>query len=321
MTPLARSWLRRIALGLPFVIMPLASCGDCPDVVGSRVYPIDDAQLARVVDGNGNPTLSGCNDVCSLFAGHTDAGPGDAGIADAGQPRAPDSFVRSCTVATSGATHQLTCNFGSGCPGGRRPATLVGAGAPAASAGEWLARMAWMEAASVEAFETLALELTAWGAPPELVRDARVAATDERRHAAQISGLARARGVEPAVPRYLPPAARSLEALAIDNALEGGIRETFGALLAAHQASTARDADVREVMREIAVDEARHALLSARIDGWARSRIDGRILDDAHRAAAAELGAMLEQECDEATSLALGLPPIEAQRTVLMSLA
>ena len=52
---------------------------------------------------------------------------------------------------------------------------------------------------------------------------------------------------------------RELEAIAIENAVEGCVRESFGALLATWQAKTAGDARVRAAMKRIARDETRHA--------------------------------------------------------------
>ena len=50
------------------------------------------------------------------------------------------------------------------------------------------------------------------------------------------------------------------------------MRETFAALVARHQATAARDPEVRAMMSRIAPDEARHAALAWRVDAWARAR-------------------------------------------------
>src|SRR5262249_32306722 len=78
---------------------------------------------------------------------------------------------------------------------GRAPAGLTSAPRDRglSEIGDWLSRCAHLEAASVAAFERLAAELTALGAPLDLVEEARRAAGDEIRHAAVIGTLARAR--------------------------------------------------------------------------------------------------------------------------------
>ena len=117
---------------------------------------------------------------------------------------------------------------------GRRAAHVRPAGELVARdlAGAWLAHAAWLEAASVYAFFRLADELALHGAPIALVRIARQSAMDEMRHAAVVASLAARYGARPAAVEVDPPAARSLEAMAIENAVEGCVRETWGAIVA-----------------------------------------------------------------------------------------
>jgi rubrerythrin len=125
----------------------------------------------------------------------------------------------------------------------------------------------------VAAFERLGAELSALGAPAELVAEARAAAEDEVRHAAVVGALARARGGEPVAAQVEAGALRSLEEMALENAVEGCVRETFGALVGAHQAAHAGDVDIAAAMKGIAADEARHAALSWKVHGWAMERL------------------------------------------------
>jgi hypothetical protein len=67
---------------------------------------------------------------------------------------------------------------------------------------------------------------------------------------------------------------RSLEAMAIENAVEGCVRETFGAAVAVAQSVGASDRRVRAAMRAIAVDETRHAELSWQVARWLEGRLD-----------------------------------------------
>src|SRR5262249_59888077 len=93
-----------------------------------------------------------------------------------------------------------------------------------ALAGAWLAQAAWLEAGSVHAFARLADELVAHGAPAALVRRAHAAAADEIRHAAIVGSLAAHYGGHPPPAALAQPVARSLEALASENAGGGLVR-------------------------------------------------------------------------------------------------
>ena len=123
------------------------------------------------------------------------------------------------------------------CAIGRRPSSLLPAEPPPAGdeVGRFFAGVAHLEAASVDAFEELARDLRALGAPAELIEQAERAAVDERRHAQITAGQARRFGAEPATPAIAPAAPRDLERLARENAVEGCVRETFGALVAGWQ--------------------------------------------------------------------------------------
>jgi hypothetical protein len=202
---------------------------------------------------------------------------------------------------------------------GRRPAGLLAtrvAGTSDAVAA-WFARAAWLEAASVPAFERLAHELAAHRAPDRLVRGALVAADDEVRHAAVMTRLARQLGAEPPPVRVADVTPRSLEAVAIENAVEGCVAETWSAAVALWQARCVRDAELQWVFARIALDETRHAELAWAIDAWARSVLDAtaRARLDAMRAEAARtLEATVDALADGALA-AVGLPSaVDARR-------
>lgn len=144
--------------------------------------------------------------------------------------------------------------------------------------GELLARMATLEAEAVPAFRRLAHELAAFGAPRKLRRRASRSRKDEERHARTMTSLARRHGCLPASiiePAHALPL-RSLEEVALENALEGCIRETYGAWNAVKQSREARDAELRATMKRIAGDELRHAELAWEIHAWAMKRLDRR---------------------------------------------
>lgn len=137
---------------------------------------------------------------------------------------------------------------------------------------------AWLEDAraehaSVAAFSLLSLQLMQLGAPPELIRDAHLAALDEIRHAEQCFALASSYAGEPMGPGPLDiegtALATTLVALAESTLVDGCFGETSAALEAYEAAELARDAGVRSALEEIAEDEARHAELGWRIVAWA----------------------------------------------------
>jgi hypothetical protein len=184
----------------------------------------------------------------------------------------------SCTaLVLDGDVPAIECVTPNECGAGRRPRGLRapqndGRDAPAV----WLARAAHLEAASVVAFERLAGELHLLGAPRALIRRAHQAAREESRHAALVGALARARGAVVPPVRVRRPGARSMVAIALENATEGCVRETFAALVAHHQARAAHDRDIRTTMREIARDETSHAALARDVDHWMAPRLGAR---------------------------------------------
>jgi hypothetical protein len=198
---------------------------------------------------------------------------------------------------------------------GRRPVGLKSA-ARASDSGfdRHLADAAWLEAASVDAFGVLRRELRAHRAPRRLLRAASRSKRDERRHARATRALAKGFGVEVApVERDTAPV-RSLSEMALENAVEGCVRETWGALLALRQASRAREPAVRATMRRIARDEARHAQLSWAVDAWLCPRLSPAEREQvlaARRAAVDEL----------ARELGSSLPPVERERLGLPGVA
>jgi hypothetical protein len=183
--------------------------------------------------------------------------------------------------------------------------------------------MAYLEAASVQAFIRLARELEAHGAPLALQRAAERAALDEVRHARVTKALAENEGgCVPAV-RAARQRHRSLEAIAIDNAVEGCVRETFGAAVAAMQAARAGDAAVRTAMGPIARDEANHASLSWRLAAWLDTKLDvdarGRV-ENARSRAVDDLAREIAVEPAERDRHALGLPNASTRHAVLNAL-
>lgn len=234
-----------------------------------------------------------------------------------------------CELVTSeGASKpdQVKCEVRFLCEG-RRPEGLCSDGAVAGRVpmlGALFAKMAHLEAASVPAFERLAEELAAHDAPERLVRAARRSAAEEVRHALAMGSLARRHGAPMPEVSVAPFAPRTLEALATENAVEGCVRETFGALLAGWQARGAKDGAVREALGSIAPDELRHAELSWAIDAWALGRLSPEARQRVETARR-EAWRALEREAEESTlseavARLVGLPSPELARRLVREL-
>lgn len=190
--------------------------------------------------------------------------------------------------------------------------------------GEHLAACAHLEAASVHAFVRLADELCSHGAPRDLVERALLAAQDETRHARVVSALARYHDGELTTPEVRPLAARALEEIARENAVEGCVRETFGALVGAHQAARAADPYLRDALISIAVDEARHAALSHDVDAWLMSQLDESArsrVRQAQRRAIDELFVESAHEPEPLLQHVAGLPSAATSQQLLRDLA
>jgi hypothetical protein len=86
--------------------------------------------------------------------------------------------------------------------------------------------------------------------------------------------LAKQRGAHPTFPKALPPTAvRSLFDVALENAVEGCVRETYGAVVGLVGASTVQDVELGRAMRSIASDECRHAELAWAVHAWLLPRL------------------------------------------------
>jgi hypothetical protein len=211
------------------------------------------------------------------------------------------------------------------CNIGRRPVGLQDAETCEGqeALGRYFAEAAHLEAASVHAFLRLHDELALHGADRGLQDAATRSAMDEVIHTQVTDRLARRFGGIPQRPvvAALPP--RPLMEVALDNAVEGCVRETYGALLAHHQALHARDVEVREAMGRIAEDETRHAALSWDVDQWARPLLsddEQRTLRSAQRRAVALLREEVEVPLDASIVTAAGMPTPEAALALLDTL-
>lgn len=252
-----------------------------------------------------------------------DAGSADGGVQD---PLASDEACQvfcqqnvgafgtpyTCRAETDDGGTIIVCAFNTVCEG-RRPEgfRVPAANLEAPLLGRYFAAMASGEAASGMAFERLAEELAALDLPGRLIRRARYAARQEARHFRMTAALARHFGVEAKGPELPARSRRSLSSLARENAREGVVRETFGAVAGWWQARHATERCVRRIMRQIAGDETSHAELSWAIDAALRNEMSSSEraeLDANTRDAIACMRRELEAEVDAELVTRAGLP-------------
>jgi len=188
---------------------------------------------------------------------------------------------------------------------GRRPEGFAIGDVEPATIAELLDNMATLEAASIDAFERLARELEYHGAPAELIARALAARDDEVRHTQTIDALARTHGGRGAQrPTNTSLDVRPLTEIALENAVEGCVHETWGALVATFQAERAATPELRSLFGAIAADERAHAALAHDIHRWLAAS------DTIVKRAAQELGARLAASDDslDAGQRLLGMP-------------
>jgi len=208
---------------------------------------------------------------------------------------------------------------------GRRPHGLLAAlpGVARTELGAHFASATQLEAASVFAFEQLARDLFRLGAPPALVRAALRSALEEVGHARAMGALAERFGAQLVAPRICPAPARDALAVALENAVEGCVRETYGALLAWYQAHSALDPEVRAALLLVCEDETRHAQLAWTIAQWLEpqlSEAEQTAVQRARRAAYAQLGSELASTLSPAARALIGLPDVVVAAALLAQL-
>jgi len=215
------------------------------------------------------------------------------------------------------------------CTEGRRPANLASTGVSwLSSLGACFSEIAYMEAAAVLAFDVLEGQLRDLGAPAALLERAARAKADEVAHAAITERLAHRFGQPPTTPRVDGTPEHSAETplfrLALENAVEGCVREAYGAVVAAYQGAKASDPEVRAAFARIALDEAEHAELSFDIDAWLMPLLDAdqrRRIEAAKTQAWIDLAAACDVEPAPEVVRVAGIPTAREARALLAELA
>jgi hypothetical protein len=295
----------------------VAGGGTCLESLG---YAFDGTWSDCAGNYDGGVPLSVCNTLCPPPSGEFGQ--------FAGYPLGDCRIETGCSLPGCTTKGELVCQYSfPSCNGiGRRPRGLRSLQERRALSppGRYLVRMAYLEAASVVAFERLAHELETHGAPPSLRRSALRAARDEVRHARIATRLARCAGGSVREPVVRKSRKRSLVAMAVENAVEGCVHETFGAALAMAQSMAAPDPRLRTAMRQIARDEMRHAELAWSVAEWLEGRLTEPERARVTKARTGAARALIRASCrlvepelvDE-----LGLPPPRVAHGIDLDLA
>ncbi|CAN5802510.1 hypothetical protein BH09MYX1_BH09MYX1_60860 [soil metagenome] len=242
----------------------------------------------------------------------------------------------SCTYASADASGAVVirCTANQSCGAGLRPAGFVARRHVAEDdVAGWLFEMAELEAASVLSFRTLERELDELGAPTSLQRRARAAAADEVRHARTMRRIALRRDGAGGTRRDSASGTRrdsaitsprSVLGIAIENAVEGCVRETFAALVCAVAASRATDGALGDALAVISRDETRHASLAHAVHRFFLEELDvaeRAALQRAYDAALARLDDDAPIYLATKARTVIGMPTPEELRALARSLA
>ncbi|HTJ42007.1 MAG TPA: hypothetical protein VL463_07905 [Kofleriaceae bacterium] len=254
--------LRAFLVEIALAAMPaLPACCPSPDV-SSATKTADTRDLSLV------PAIKPCidHDACDSLCMKLLARDGVANVYEL--------YFDECRIVSAHDTYldlsmkyyePIECEAGRRTDGCAAPAKIRAASAGAA----YFVAQARLEAEAVHAFARMIRELRAHGAPSSLITRASKAREDEIRHARVVARMARDAGgsVEPvAAP---PMHVRDLRAVAIENMIEGCVRETHAAAVVTHQALATRSATWASIAR----DEIDHAALAADAAAWMHARL------------------------------------------------
>ncbi|MEC7985552.1 MAG: ferritin-like domain-containing protein [Myxococcota bacterium] len=182
----------------------------------------------------------------------------------------PEDF-ESVAADTAVGTIQCTGMTEEVCEG-RRPIGYVEQNTQISGLGSFFAQTAQLETASILAFLELARQLKERGAPAHLIHRCLQAADDEVHHARAFLSLAKMFGAE--VPNVIrEEAAEDLFSIALHNAVEGCVFETWAALKAHYRSIHAHNPALRKLYAMVASDETRHGQLAWDIHAWFMSQL------------------------------------------------
>mgnify|MGYP000088379020 FL=1 len=180
--------------------------------------------------------------------------------------------------------------------------------------GQYLADMTAMETAAITAFYYLSRELEAYAAPAELIARAREAVLEETRHSEMAALLAASFDAEMPEISVDDFCLRPLYEIALENAVEGCVNETFAAACGLWQSEYAQLDVFRKVIGHITEEEMGHAALSWDIHQWIMPQLSQAEQEQIHRAQASAVDSLVDdfkQESNPVLHQAFGLPTKE----------
>ena len=276
-------------------VLPLTAgtcCGNTAFEAKNQILDITQAQLQGAMEAEGSTaetvscealcseaymyTSSFSTDECSKDIDTTLVSDSSADTAEAGDTAEQSQIVGTVTCSGSGAHY---CE-------GRRPLGFQ------AQDSEYFAQSCYLEACSVIAFEQLVTQLQAWNAPQYFIERAKQALKDEVRHAAQMSMLAKRFDEEVPEIELEQEFAEDLFSVALHNATEGCVFETWAVLEAVLKSKYAQTKELRNIYAQIAKDEMEHAQFSWDLHFWLLERLspaEKKQVQQAQREAIAKL--------------------------------
>jgi hypothetical protein len=306
-----------LALGLS------GCCGDVPDDVSPWSYEeaVEGPELEAIRMENSSDE-DRCSAACREVASSVD----EVDLETVDRCSAVGDVEEGNPWSESNTRVTISCEGTTTSPGfcsGRRPLGHNESTRPVRGVGSWLAAHAHLEEASVTAFSQLADWLEACGAPGHFVERCRAAAQDEVEHASVVGGLARQFGAELEPVRTEVVGNQSLLEVALHNAVEGCVYESFASMLAAVQAQRGQTAQLRGVFARIADDELRHGQLAWDLHAWFLEQLDA---DGRRRVAEAQRQAFARLESSarlgaEATPELVGWPSANAAAEMAVAFA
>jgi hypothetical protein len=275
-----------------FVYECYAEDGMCS--VESVVATLDTETFTTYLNEEGQLTEDSCSTLCTEQAG------------------VYYDYLCSCdyTGSDSDGNHPVTCEASVCAVEGRGHANIskLTTATGKSELARYFVRAYHAEASSVGAFLQLRAELQFHDVPVDLQQRCLKAAVEEVHHARMMAKLVQDEGCELPELQFGEFCERSLFELALDNAVEGCIYESFSALKAQYQSTNARDERVLTAMKVIARDETQHAQLAWDIHHHLMSRLTLDEQVQIRQAQREALGNVLTQATLDATRS--GQPPV-----------
>ena len=265
----------------------------------STTTTLDEETLSSYLDITGSLTEESCSTLCYEQSGTY------------------YDYLCSCdyTGPDSDGNHPVTCEYTMCAVEGRGHGNIakLRQATGTSEINRYFIRAYHAEASSVAAFVQLRAELKQHGAPKELLQRCMKAAVQEVHHARMMAKLIR--DVGECIPEldFGSFSKRSMFNLALDNAVEGCIFETYSALKAHYQSKHATDPRVLAVMKVIAPDETDHAQLAWDIHHFLMSKLSEDEQEQVRHAqhyAVQQLITQAKSEVDRA-GINMVAPPIE----------